>query len=443
MDDNKEYWRDLLGDDYSDELMDITGKPQRPSGDSVSPYQDGQNDYDDSARFIDAALGEPTGEDAAVPSEADEKADNFKVNFDFDEEYRDVPENRPLRQRRDKRTGCLGGVLYAVFVICVCLLLASLLWLAATDVLGLGADETTIQVTIPEDFTVNEVADILYRNELIKYKVLFRLYANYSDAEDKIKVGTYELKKNYDYRALVTGMTPGGGIRTEVDVVIPEGFTLRQIIKLFAANGVSSEEDLWDAAANHEFDYAFLDDATLGDKFRLEGYLFPDTYTFYVNDSPSRALGKMLSNFNSKLTDEDAERAEQMGYTLREIMTIASMIEKEAGSDAERELIASVIYNRLSSSEFPYLQIDATIYYGIAETGEEFSTAADTPYNSYTHEGLPPGPIANPGIASVNAALYPAETDYYYYALNQDKEHNFFTDYDAFIAFVNSDEYGG
>jgi UPF0755 protein len=239
-------------------------------------------------------------------------------------------------------------------------------------------------------------------------------------------------------------MNVRGGKRVEVSVVIPEGFTLKQIFELFAANKVCSEDELWDAAANYDFEYAFLDPDTLGDDHRLEGFLFPDTYKFYVGDSPSRAIDRMLKRFSEKFTADYTARAAELGYSVRDIITIASMIEKEAGNDdADRKLIASVIYNRLGSESLRRLQIDATIYYAIAETGETFSTDVDSPYNTYLVEGLPAGPIANPGVAAIRAALYPETTKYYYYAANKTGTHNFFKDFESHQAFVQSEEYGG
>lgn len=485
MNDNTEYWKDLLGDDFSDDLMDILkSEPDPQAGKAAEKTVKPQPDEpDEGLRFYNydissgnsggkqnnTAKTPPAGTNGApkpvagkgagngVPPEYapkvrpqagrdkhQEKAgDDFSVDFDFEGEYRDVPDNRPLRQRREKRTGCLGGALYAVFIICICLLLASLAWLAATDILGLGNENEEIQVTIPDNYTIDSVSEMLHEDGLIKYTFLFKLYAEFSKADEKITAGTYELNKNYDYRALVNGMTIHGGKRVEIDVTIPEGYTLKQVFELFAANKVCTEEELWDAAANYDFDYDFLDKATIGDKHRLEGFLFPDTYTFYVGDVATRAISKMLDNFESKFTEEYLTRAEELGYSVREIVTIASMIEKEAGADSERDLVASVIYNRLKSKSFPYLQIDATIYYAIAETGETFSTSVDSPYNTYKVKGLPAGPIANPGVASIRAALYPQTTKYYYYALNTKGTHDFFKDQDAFNAFINSDEYGG
>ncbi|NLA87002.1 MAG: endolytic transglycosylase MltG, partial [Clostridiales bacterium] len=222
------------------------------------------------------------------------------------------------------------------------------------------------------------------------------------------------------------------------------GYTLRQIFKLFATNDVCTEEELWDAAANHDFQYEFLGPDTLGDKYRLEGFLFPDTYTFYKGDQPARVINKMLVNFNEKFKAEYITRAAELGYSVRDIINIAAMIEREAGDDDDdRDMIASVIYNRLNSNSLKRLQIDATIHYAIAETGEAFSKEVDSPYNTYKVEGLPAVPIANPGMASIRAALYPQKSGYYYYALNKQGTHNFFRDYDAHQAFVQSDKYGG
>jgi UPF0755 protein len=489
MSDNAQFWKDLLGDDY-EQLMDIVNpresKPDNHSGvrpDKTAPRSNAtprsntasrggekpassgasgkkqgppprESDEDEGGRFYQLNLS--SGRKPGAPSPSDGKPDktprgggkpakpedDFEVDFDFDGEYGD-PDNRQPPPRGEKRSGCLGGILYAALIIAVCLLLASLLWLAATDVLGLGNENERVQVTIPEDFTISSVADILYEKGLIRYKFLFKLYAGFSNAEEKISKGTFELNKNYDYRALVNGMNIRGGKRVEVDVTIPEGYTLRQIFQLFDANNVCSEKELWEAAANYDFDYDFLDKSTLGSKYRLEGYLFPDTYTFYIGNSATGAIDKMLKNFDNKFKDEYKTRAEQLGYSVHEIITIASMIEKEAGADSERGKIASVIYNRLKSANFPYLQIDATIYYAIAETGEEFSTDIDSPYNTYNHKGLPAGPIANPGLASIKAALYPETTTYYFYALNKSGTHNFFNSLAAFNEFISSDQFGG
>ena len=298
---------------------------------------------------------------------------------------------------------------------------------------------------------IDAVAEELYQKGLIRYKWLFKLFSRIAHGDTKVNAGTYNLKMNYDYRALINGMNPRTGRRNTVKVTIPEGYTITQIAALMEENKVCAPEDFLDAVANSEFDYDFLEDTTLGDPKRLEGFLFPDTYEFYENDDPDSVIKRFLNNFQRKWTNEDddfIQKARDLGLSVREVMIVASMIEKEAGSNDERDDIASVIYNRLADTGGKhgtngYLQIDATIRYAVADTGEAFSTQIDSPYNTYKYPGLPVGPIANPGAASIRAALNPADTDYYYYALAKTGTHRFFTNLDAFTKFVNSDEYGG
>jgi len=367
----------------------------------------------------------------------------FKIKFDFESAYRDVPNNRPLRLRREKRTGLVGGLLLAIFILCVSLVLASLAWLATVDILGFSAEDEDVNVQVPPGFTMEGITDMLFEAGLIRYKVLFNLYAEYSNAFEKISEGSYILNKNFDYRALVQGMTARAGVRVEVSVTIPEGFTIAQIFTLLESEGVCSADELWDVATFHDFKFHFLDRETIGNRLRLEGYLFPDTYNFYMDSPPTQAILRMLREFDRRFTEEFIERALYMELSIHEVITIASIIEREAGGDAERARMAAVIFNRLASPDFPRLEIDATIHYAIAGTGIPFSTQFESDYNTYLHEGLPPGPIANPGIPSIRAALWPDTTNEFYYALNKEGMHNFFSNFTDHVNFVNSDEYGG
>lgn len=370
--------------------------------------------------------------------------DDFKVNFDFDGEYQDVPEEKPMRIRREKRTGCVGGIMYAAFVICISILLASLLWMAAVDVLGFGAYDETVTVVVPNDFEMSDVTNRLYEAGLIRHRALFNLYAEFSNAAEKITPGSFVLNRNFDYRAIVQGMTARAGVRVETTVTIPEGFTLFQIFNLLEDYGVvDSADELWEAATNHDFNFPHLAEDSRGDRHRLEGFLFPETYNFFLNSNPATVINRFLREFNRRFPEEYIERAEEMGFSVRDIINIAAMIEREAANDEERPRIAAVIYNRLENPNFPFLNIDATLGYAVQGTNLAATTDLDSPFNTYTHPGLPPGPIANPGIASIRAALYPATTNEYFYALNRDGAHNFFRTYDEHRRFVNSDEFGG
>lgn len=232
-------------------------------------------------------------------------------------------------------------------------------------------------------------------------------------------------------------------------LTFPEGYSCDQIFSMLADNDVCTLEDLEDTAANYEFDFDFLQDLSYGDQNRLEGYLFPDTYEFYKNHNAKNALGKLIDAFADHI-DEDAfasSKAKSMGYSMKDVVIIASLIEKETDGTDQRD-IASVIYNRLQkpSETAGLLQIDASLLYGLPDhTGAitNADKAVDTPYNLYLHKGLPPTAIANPGSAALKAAMDPNDTDYYYYALGTDGKHHFSKTLSEHNAFVGSSSYGG
>ena len=406
----------------------------------LQPVPEGKRSYDVS--HDDKSINQPAVSQDEEP-QLDIGSQGFKIKFDFDGEYQDVPEDKPIRRRRERRTGCIGGVLYTAAVISISLVLASLIWMATVDVLGFGAEDELVNITISADFTIDDIADMLYEAGLVRYRFLFMIYADFSNAEEKISPGSYVLNKNYDYRALVQGMTERAGLRVETTVTIPEGFTLAQTFNLLEDYGVCSASDLWEAARTHNFVFDFLQGVPRGDRLRLEGFLFPETYNFYLDSPPAQVLNRLLREFDRRFSEEMVERAQEMGYSVRDIIIIASMIEREAGSDEERPRISAVIHNRLDDWSNPLLEIDATIHYAIAGTDRQWSIELDSLYNTYTHAGLPPGPIANPGMTSIQAALYPLTTDEYFYALNRLGTHNFFRTYEQQRAFVNSSEYGG
>ncbi|MCI9513448.1 MAG: endolytic transglycosylase MltG [Oscillospiraceae bacterium] len=341
---------------------------------------------------------------------------------------------RPPQRRRKKKRGnpILGFLIYIVFVVVSSALLAGVGWLLANDLCALNKEmaEATIEVT--KEDNVNSVATKLKEAGLIEYKWFFKLFAWVSSADEKIGEGTYTLTTDMDYRALIVGMMSktGQNLTAEtVKVTIPEGYSVAQIIRLLAEKGVNTEEALTEAAQSHKYtEYEFVDNENLGNISRLEGYLYPDTYEFYVGEKASNALGRLLKNFSLKMDEEMLELIENSGHSMKEILTIASLIERETDG-GDRSTIASVIYNRINNPGYEtggLLQIDAALVYatGHNELTEE-DKAVDSPYNLYTHKGLPPTPIANPGMAAIKAALQPATTDYYYYVLGKDGKHIF------------------
>ena len=316
-------------------------------------------------------------------------------------------------------------VTYIICVVLVSCLLAELGWLAVNEVCALNKEPLTAEVTIDEGDGLGAIAKKLKKAGIIDSKFLFKLYGLFSGTAKKVDAGVYKLDTGMDYHCLEQTMQTGTSAAATVTVTIPEGYTVQQIIELLAENNVSSVEKLTEAAKNYVFeDYSFIDNENLGNISRLEGYLFPDTYEFYVKEEAVSALSRLLDNFYYWIF-EDEDMVEMMeGEDLKEIITVASLIEKETDG-TDRETIASVIYNRLNhSAETAYLlQIDASLVYAAGrEITQDDYKNLDSPYNLYTHQGLPPTPIANPGLASIKAALNPEKTNYYFYALDVNGE---------------------
>ncbi len=362
----------------------------------------------------------------------------------------------PRRKKRRRGMGALGALLYVAFVLGASALLAGLGWTWACDVLALNKAEHTAVITLPGDiFTdqerdvektgadgekltvtetvptadMNYVADLLKEQGLIEYKFVFQIFAAVTHAKYKLAPGTYELNTDMDYRALLSSMGRSSSSRLITTVTITEGMRLDQIFALLEEKGVAPAEDLRETAANYDFKFSFLKGVLpLGDASRLEGYLFPDTYDFYMGEDPVSALNKMILRFDQIFTDEMRQQATEMGRTVHDIVTIASMIEKETDGEDQRN-ISSVIYNRLlrpTGETAGYLNIDASIAYvtGRVVTQEDYQ-GVDSPYNTYKHQGLPPGPISSPGSVALQAALNPADTGYYFYVLGTDGKHQF------------------
>lgn len=416
-----------------------------------------------------------TPEQLAAIHEAS-KAEEVPVEIDEepDDELDDIEERdyRPIRFSRSGRLGCLGGLMYAVFIICLSVVLACAGWMAACDVLALNKEEATAVIEIPEDSFIEKevdiydedgevigretllVADIDYVSRalkdsgIIEYPALFKLFAMLSSADEKINPGSYSLSSRYDYRAIVKNLEYSTAERETTKITFPEGYTMAQIFEKLEEENVCSAQSLYDAAANYDFKFEFLDESTIGDDSRLEGYIFPDTYDFYIGEQPSSVISKFLNAFHSKVaSDPDiSKQCENLGISFYEAITIASMIEKEAADSFERGKIASVIYNRLNANMT--LGIDATILYihpeydGGVDIPQDI-LSEDSPYNTHIYTGLTPTPICNPGLESIRAALEPDSTDYYYYALDAETEnHRFFTNYNEFLAFVETQDYG-
>ncbi len=415
-----------------------------------------------------ATAEEPEAEEESAEADAEDPDTN-----DEQEEVEDTPQMKKRRPKNPHAYGFFGiphmvtTVIWLALVVFIGAGLGRMIWQVAADMLAFGREDQAVTITISSEDDLDAITDKLYDTGLIEYKSVFKFYGKLAKAEQKIKPGTYHLNTIYDYNALVKKMSSYAA-RATTKVVLPEGYTCAQIFQLLEEAGVCKAADLENAAMNADLSkYWFLEGVDRSSPNCLEGYLFPDTYEFYLDYEPELVLAKLLRNFDVRFSDAMQEKLDALNLTLadmmrshglpesyieshritiRELVIIASMIEKETSGNEESYYIASVIYNRLTNpGEYPYLNIDATLVYVVGHSPlTQEDLALDSPYNTYLYKGLVPGPIANPGVASLNAALSPESTEYYFYALNPSTgSHEFFKTYKAHQNFLESLKKGG
>ncbi len=272
--------------------------------------------------------------------------------------------------------------------------------------------------------TLNLVAKELEQRKLIHSASAFCLMARISEANFKLLPGEYYISSTMSPESIIYKLRQGP-VGQSSKVTIPEGYTSEQIVNLLVEKGLGTKESFLKIIANESFPYSFLTGAPAGDH-RLEGFLFPDTYYFNRGDDPRQIINTLLQRFNRELTSDTQAQLANLNISVREWVIMSSLVEREAEKEVDRPLIASVFFNRLKK-DMP-LQSCATIQY-ILGTPKAKLLNSDleiaSPYNTYLHSGLPPGPIANPGHASLEAVLQSARTDYLYFLAKNDGYHVF------------------
>jgi UPF0755 protein len=292
-----------------------------------------------------------------------------------------------------------------------------------------------VEITIPTGSTTEKIGERLAAAGVIPNALMFRVKVRLSPHDGNLKAGTYALRTGMEYDPVILKLAKGPDI-VYYDVPIPEGFTAKQIAARFAKRAHLSEDELLalvtKGAPRYAPDHPYLKKAY---RDSLEGYLFPATYRVKKGTSATQAVEMMLDKADSELAGVDLGYAKSKNLDVRDVITIASMIEHEAKLSKEYPLVSSVIYNRL---RIPMrLQFCSTVLYGLPNAKQTVTNAdlkVDHPYNTYLHDGLPPGPISNPGMKSIQAAAHPAKTRYIYYVLTgRDGSHTFTTNYADFL----------
>lgn len=343
-------------------------------------------------------------------------------------------------------TGTLNSVMkaiiYIVFVLVTSGFLSYFGITVCNDVFAFVKSDDETEVVIPEFATIDDIAEELADKNIIRYPSIFKLYAQLRRDSGEYVAGEYTITPSMNYDLLLSRFKAKPKPREEVRITIPEGYTIDQIIDLFVSKDMGTREGFIDVIQNGDFSqYDFnwfiaeLEANMSPDrKYRLEGYLFPDTYFFYTNSDEKTIIYKFLSNFNNKFAEKYKNRCAELGYTVDQIVTLASMIQAEAKYASEFSLVSSVFHNRLNNPNGPTqgrLESDPTVQYILEEHQADLDPAlleTDNPYNTYKRKGLPPGPICNPGLNAIQFALYPAKTDYLYFVAFPNGYHKFAAD---------------
>ena len=387
----------------------------------------------------DAILTEVVQKAAAQSAEA-EPAEPPKPKWDppvritDEEDIPDEPEEpHPHRRKKggkySQMRGCLRKLVYLIAVLAVSSVLAYFAVAGFIDMLGFNKSAFKVDVTVPAGASTKQVADILYENDLISQPLIFRLFAKVTHADGTFQEGVFTLAANQGYQGLIASLQTVE--REEVSVTFREGLTVREVANLLEENDVCSAEDFLLELEEGDFsDYDFVagipKTGTGSDHpyriYRLEGYLFPDTYTFYTNSSPHTAVCKFLDGFEMRVDTKLRTAIKAAGMSLDDASILASILEQEADNSEDMVKVARVFLNRLSEpDEFPHLQSDATAEYvtGIYHTLDKSSPITQA-YNTYVCTGLPTGPICNPGLMTLRSVVYPSEdpdiVNCYYFA---------------------------
>lgn len=382
----------------------------------------------------------------------EEKVRSFSLDVDLEDSVSTPPptdwserEATPVVEESDidiephepKKSGCLKKIIYLAVILLISIVIAYFLIVFLIDSMGLNRSSDPVDIEIPRGSGTQQIADILAENDVIEQPLCFRVYAKLSRADGKFQQGAFTLSANMGYAEIVTILqtsTP----RANVDVTLTEGMTVEEMAALLEEKEVCTASDFCRAVNFGEFDYDFVKDIPWGSEntgriYRLEGYLFPDTYNFYLNSTGETVVERMLENFNKKVDAQIRQKMTEQDLSMDEMIIFASLIQGEAAKKEDMEGVSRVLYNRLNTpSVYPRLELDSTRDYvnevmpsidGVEVTGSA--------YNTYVRSGMPVGAINNPGLDAIAAVFNPSEDA-------KVKQCYFFaTDYDTGITYFS------
>lgn len=421
MAENTERERDAVDDILNEILRKNVPEEQ------TSTLSEALADETEAAPFAEEELSvEDTDADEDVDAYDEENADDDEEDYEEMRRRRARERVKKRKKRRKKSRGLSCSLLALTLIFGVSIVLSMGILATAMELFGINKSTVEKPVTIPAGATTTDIAELLKEEGIIRVPKLFVVMSRLNGADASYIAGEHIVYPAMGYEAIIEELCDDAiNKRQTVNVTFPEGITLFDAAQLLEENEVCDAGDFifYFNAGGYGFEFESMVPQTSELKFyRMEGYLFPDTYQFYVDEDPEIVVQKIYENFERKLTDEDIARMEELDMTLDELITLASIVQAEAPVSSSMKMVASVFHNRLNNSSlFPLLQSDPTRVY-VEEVIEpnlviENQLMCDS-YNTYVGQGLPPGAINNPGRDAIDAVLYPAESDYYFFCAN-------------------------
>ncbi|MCC8131738.1 MAG: endolytic transglycosylase MltG [Ruminococcus sp.] len=354
---------------------------------------------------------------------------------------REKPQKKKKKKRRKRNYTAYGGIVLATLVLCASILISLFIIVVIRDVLGIEDNDNQFTIYVEEGSTTWDIADQLYDEGVIQYKEVFVAFARIMGADGNMYPGDLDVAYNMSYADIIDDLMEARESKETVTITFIEGITLYEAAQLLEENGVcDADEFIYTFNSTvFGFDYEqYVSSETLK-LYKYEGFLFPDTYEFYVGDTAYNVAKKIRERTNEILDSDVIARAKEIGMSLEDVVILASIVQKEAGTIDDMPAVASVFINRLNNPEsYPRLQSDATTAYIdniITQVMTVSSQSMCDAYDTYTCLGLPVGAICNPGEDAINAVLYADDTEYYYFCTDPETGIAYFAStYDEHIA---------
>lgn len=431
---------------FSDDFDDISSNAPAPEEEADEP-KDYSINLDSGSKpkegveelFSDIEGGEINSHSGNIPPEAaiDEKSPEMRAAKRIDKQ------RRKIKARRNRM---IFRMIWMMMILFTSIMLGEFLMVGVNDMLSVGREEeNTVSITIPKNASLDEITDILTENHVINSPEFFKLYATVTKATKGYTQGTFDIQTNKDYQAIINYMQSDMNRTDIVTLRFREGIGVMEIADMLEEGKVCDADEFLKKCNSTDFDedYEFLADIKNSAQryYRLEGYLFPDTYDFYVGEEIDSVIHKFLSNYRRKLyltkirfiqgekKQTIEQRAESIGMTMEEVIDLASLIQAEAANSEDMYVISSILHNRLDTlpnggvndngeAGLGFLQLDSTVFYPYRSESQVPAAMRGkyvSKYSTYANDGLPAGPICNPGLEAIEAAVNPDETSYYYF----------------------------